>query len=262
MSRPMPGEPKERKVLGVIPARYASTRLPGKPLALIDEIPMVEWTARGASQSHYLTDLVIATDDERVRDAMESYGRTVVLTSGDLKSGTDRVAMVAGRRECDLVVNIQGDEPLVRGEMIDALVEAMISDETVPMATLAHPMQAEEATDPNAVKVVTDMRGRALYFSRSPIPYLRRPQREGAESYTLHIGIYGYRRDFLLKFAALPPSPLEMAEGLEQLRALEYGFPIRVVETAYRVVGVDTPDDLARVKSELEIDRQSRRTDT
>ncbi|MFO7768811.1 MAG: 3-deoxy-manno-octulosonate cytidylyltransferase [bacterium] len=252
MSRPMPGDKRGWNVLGVIPARFASTRLPGKPLALIGDVPMVEWTARGASQSRHLTDLVIATDDERVRDAMESYGRTVVLTSRDLKSGTDRVAMAAARRECDLVVNIQGDEPLVRGEMIDALVEAMMSDETVPMATLAHPLKTAEASDPNAVKVVTDIRGRALYFSRSAIPYLRRPPREGAESYSLHIGIYAYRRDFLLKFAALPPSPLEMAEGLEQLRALEYGFPIRVVETAYRVVGVDTPDDLARVKSELE----------
>ncbi len=252
MSRPMPGDRKDLKVLGVIPARFASTRLPGKPLALIGEVPMVEWTARGAGQSRYITDLVIATDDERVRDAMESYGRTVVVTSGELKSGTDRVAMVAGRRECDLVVNIQGDEPLIRGEMIDALVEAMMSDEAVPMATLSHPLGPEDAKDPNAVKVVTDMRGRALYFSRSPIPYLRRPPREGAESHSLHIGIYAFRRDFLLKFAALPPSPLEMAEGLEQLRALEYGFPIRVVETAYRVVGVDTPDDLARVKSELE----------
>lgn len=252
MSRPIPGDRKDWNVLGVIPARYASTRLPGKPLALIGEVPMVEWTARGASRSRYIDDLVIATDDERVKDAMESYGRTVVLTSGDLKSGTDRVAMAAARRECDLVVNIQGDEPLVRGEMIDVLVEAMMSDETVPMATLAHPLSSEEAASPNAVKVVTDMRGRALYFSRSSIPYLRRPPREGAESHNLHIGIYAFRRDFLLKFAALPPSPLEMAEGLEQLRALEYGFPIRVVETAYRVVGVDTPDDLARVKSELE----------
>ncbi len=252
MSRPIPVERGNLRVLCVIPARYASTRLPGKPLALINDVPMVEWVARGASESEHVDELVIATDDERVRDGVEAFGRTAVMTSEDLRSGTDRVAIVAERRECDLVINIQGDEPLVKGPMIDSLVETLSSDDGVPMATLAHPMNDEEAVDPNAVKVVCDMRGRALYFSRSPIPFLRREQPEGAQRFMKHVGIYGYRRDFLLKFAALPPSPLERAEGLEQLRALEYGFPIRVVETSYRVVGVDTPDDLARVKVALE----------
>ena len=252
MDRSRGDEPSELRVLCVIPARFGSTRLPGKPLALIKGVPMLEWVARGASESRYLDDLVIATDDERVRDAAESYGRTAVLTSEDVPSGTDRVAIVAGRRECDLVINIQGDEPQVKGPMIDLLVEALAGDPTVHMATLAHAMNEDDAADPNAVKVVTDMRGRALYFSRSTIPFVRRKPPEGAQRYLRHIGIYGYRRDFLLKFAGLPPSPLEMAEGLEQLRALEYGFAIRVVQTDYRVLGVDTPDDLARVQDAFE----------
>jgi 3-deoxy-manno-octulosonate cytidylyltransferase (CMP-KDO synthetase) len=242
----------ELGVLGVIPARFASTRMPGKPLALINDIPMVEWVARGASESEMMDDLVIATDDERVRDAVESSGRKTMMTSPTLLSGTDRVAIVAERFDHDLVINIQGDEPLIKGPMIDALAEALASDDSVPMATLGHPVSDEEAADPNVVKVVTDMRGRALYFSRAPIPYIRRPAHEGAQNYFKHVGIYGYRRDFLLKFAALPPSPLEQAEGLEQLRALEYGFPIRVVETQYRVMGVDTQEDLERVREALE----------
>jgi len=245
-------DPAELRVLCVIPARFGSTRLPGKPLALIKGVPMLEWVARGASESAYVGELVIATDDERVRDAAETYGRTAVLTSEDVPSGTDRVAIVAARRECDLVINIQGDEPQVKGPMIDLIVEAMAADPTAHMATLAHSMDDVEAADPNAVKVVTDMRGRALYFSRSQVPFIRRQPPEGAQRYLKHIGIYGYRRDFLLRFAGLPPSPLETAEGLEQLRALEYGFAIRVVRTDYRAQGVDTPDDLARVQDAFE----------
>ena len=242
----------ELRVLGVIPARFASTRMPGKPLALINDTPMVEWVARGASESELMDDLIIATDDERIRDAVESCGRQTMMTSPTLLSGTDRVAIVADRFDHDLVINIQGDEPLIKGPMIDALIEALASDESVPVATLGHPMSDEEAADPNVVKVVTDMRGRALYFSRAKIPYIRRPPREGAQNYFKHVGIYGYRRDFLLKFAALPPSHLEQAEGLEQLRALEYGFPVRVVETPYRVMGVDTQEDLEKVREALE----------
>lgn len=213
---------------------------------------MVEWVARGASEAEKIDELVIATDDERVRDEVESRGRKAVMTSPDLVSGTDRVAIVAGERLCDIVINVQGDEPLIKGSMIDSLVDALSGDEIIPMATLGHPMDELEAADPNAVKVVTDIRGRALYFSRATIPYIRRPPHEKAQLYFKHVGIYGYRRDFLLKFAALPPSPLEQVEGLEQLRALEYGFPIRVVETPHRIVGVDTPDDLMRVKGEME----------
>jgi 3-deoxy-manno-octulosonate cytidylyltransferase (CMP-KDO synthetase) len=239
------------RVLCVVPARWASTRLPGKPLQLIGDIPMVEWVARGVSESVRVDELVIATDDERIHDVVTSFGRKAIMTPPELLTGTDRVALVAERRECDLVVNIQGDEPLVKGAMIDQLVEAMVADESTPMATLAHPMSAGEADDVNAVKVVVDRRGRALYFSRAMIPFRRRPGPEGSENYLKHIGIYGYRKDFLLRLAALPPSPLEEAEGLEQLRALEHGYPVRVVETSYRVVGVDTAEDLARVREVL-----------
>ena len=238
-------------VVCVIPARYGSSRMPGKPLAMIGDVPMIEWVARGVSESQEMDELIIATDDDRIREVAQKWGRTVVMTSPELVSGTDRVAAVAEQIDCDLVINIQGDEPLIRGPMIDALVEALSGDEAIPMATLGHPMDDEEANDPNVVKVVVDFRGRALYFSRSKIPFVRRRPHEGAQPYFKHIGIYGYRRDFLLRFATLPPSPLEQLEGLEQLRALEHGFPIRIVETTYRTHGVDTPEDLERVREEL-----------
>jgi len=239
------------EVLGVIPARYGSSRLPGKPLAMIGELPMIEWVARGVSEAGSLDRLVIATDDDRIREVAEGYGRTVVMTAPDLISGTDRVAAVAEETECDLVINVQGDEPLIRGEMVDALISVLAGDATLPMATLGHPIDGDEAHDPNVVKVVTDLRERALYFSRSDIPWVRRQQPEGARPRLRHIGIYGYRRDFLLRFAKLPPSRLEQMEGLEQLRALENGFPIRVVETRHDIRGVDTEEDLRRVREEL-----------
>ncbi|MFC1500113.1 3-deoxy-manno-octulosonate cytidylyltransferase [Candidatus Zixiibacteriota bacterium] len=240
-----------QRVLGVIPARYGSSRMPGKPLAMIGDLPMIERVARGVSESEKMDALIIATDDDRIRKTAEQYGRNVVMTDPDLVSGTDRVAAVCEQTECDLVINIQGDEPQVCGPMIDALVDALSGDEAAPMATLGHPMDDDEASDPNVVKVVTDLRGRALYFSRSKIPFVRRQPHEGAQPYFKHIGIYGYRKDFLLRFATLPPSPLEKWEGLEQLRALENGFQIRVVETTYRTHGVDTPEDLERVREEL-----------
>ena len=239
------------RVVGIIPARYGSSRMPGKPLVMIGTLPMIEWVARGVSESACMDELIIATDDDRIREVAEQYGRNVIMTDPDLISGTDRVAAVCEQMECDYVINIQGDEPQIRGVMIDALVDALTGDEAAPMATLGHPMDDDEASDPNVVKVVTDLRGRALYFSRSKIPFVRRQPPEGGQPYFKHIGIYGYRRDFLLRFATLPPSPLEQREGLEQLRALENGFPIRVVETTYRTHGVDTPEDLERVREEL-----------
>ncbi len=207
--------------------------------------------ARGASGSHRLADLVIATDDERIAAAVRSRGRRAVMTSGDHRCGTDRIAEVVRNEECDLVINIQGDEPLVRGEMIDALVDALAAEPDLGMATLAHPITAGEAADPDAVKVVVSAAGRALYFSRSPIPYRRIPETGAGPGYLRHIGIYGYRREFLLRFTALAPTPLEEAEALEQLRALENGCAIGVVETEHRVIGVDTPADLERVREIL-----------
>jgi 3-deoxy-manno-octulosonate cytidylyltransferase (CMP-KDO synthetase) len=239
-------------VLGVIPARFGSSRLPGKPLVMIGDLPMIEWVARGMSEACTLDQLVIATDDDRIREVAEGYGRTVVMTSPDLISGTDRVAVVARDTDCDIIINVQGDEPLIRGTMIDSLVEVLAGDATLPMASLGHQMSEEEADDPNVVKVVTDIRGRALYFSRSRIPWVRRRLPEGARPWIRHIGIYGYRRDFLLRFATLPPGRLEQLEGLEQLRALENGYPIRIVTSKYNIHGVDTPEDLQRVREELE----------
>jgi len=240
----------EVRTLGVIPARYESTRLPAKVLVDIGGVPMIEWVARGVSAATRLTDLVIATDDERVSEAVRSYGRQVVMTDPAHTSGTDRVAEVAAATDHDFVINIQGDEPLVRGEMIDALITALAADPDLPMATLAHPATAADLDDPDTVKVVTDTRGRALYFSRAAIPGRREPSPPGAESLR-HIGIYGYRREFLIRFATLDRTPLERTEALEQLRALEHGYPIGVVATSGDLIGVDTPADLARVRAIL-----------
>jgi 3-deoxy-manno-octulosonate cytidylyltransferase (CMP-KDO synthetase) len=235
----------QRRILGVIPARFASTRFPGKPLARIAGKPMLQHVFERAGRSLSLDAVVIATDDERIREEAARFGASVRMTRPDHLSGTDRVAEAAAADPAGIVVNIQGDEPLIEPAAIDAAAHALLDDDRVPMATLkkriAHP---EEYTDPNVVKVVSDGRGHALYFSRSPIPYSRGGE---AEAYK-HIGLYAYRREFLLGYSGLPVGPLERAERLEQLRALENGFPIRVVETAYESLGVDTPGDLVRVE--------------
>jgi 3-deoxy-manno-octulosonate cytidylyltransferase (CMP-KDO synthetase) len=237
-------------VLGVIPARYESTRLPAKVLLDIGGVPMIEWVARGASAATRLSDLVIATDDVRVAEAVRPYGRQVVMTDPAHASGTDRVAEAAAAADHDLVINIQGDEPLVQGPMIDALIDALAADPALPMATLAHRASAADLEDPDTVKVVCDAKARALYFSRAAIPWRREPSPPGTESLR-HIGIYGYRREFLLRFAALAPTPLERTEALEQLRALEHGYSIGVVEIEGELIGVDTPADLERVRAIL-----------
>ncbi len=211
---------------------------------------MIEWVARGAGTARNLDELIIATDDERIAETVRAYGRRVLMTDPGHESGTDRVAEVAALTACDLVVNIQGDEPLVRGEMIDALIEALTADSRLQMATLAHACPAAEADDPDAVKVVVDAAGRALYFSRAPIP-CRSGGATPEPGYLRHIGLYAYRRDFLLRFAELAPTPLERTEALEQLRALEHGFAIGVIEIADSLIGVDTPADLERVRAIL-----------
>ena len=199
--------------------------------------------------ARYLTGLVIATDDERIREAAHSFKARVVMTRPDHVSGTDRVAEAASASDAHVVVNIQGDEPLIDPGAIDAAILGLLEAEDVEMATLATRIErAEDIADPNVVKVVKDRRGNAIYFSRAPIPYLRDASERA--TYFKHIGLYVYRRDFLLEYAALPVGPLERAERLEQLRALENGHKIRVVETAYDSLGVDTPEDWQRV-SEL-----------
>jgi len=207
---------------------------------------MLQHVWERASQARYLSGLVIATDDERIRAAAESFSARVVMTRSDHVSGTDRVAEAASASNAEVVVNIQGDEPMIDPAAIDAAVLGLLDAEDVPMATLKKRIErAGEISDPNVVKVVSDAAGDALYFSRSPIPFVR----QAGETYAhyKHIGLYVYRRDFLLGYPDLPVGPLERAERLEQLRALENGFKIRVVETDYDSLGVDTPEDGARV---------------
>jgi len=233
--------------VAVIPARWASTRFPGKPLAELAGDPMIAHVVRRASEATTIDHVIVATDDQRIAEAAIAAGAEAVMT-GECPSGTDRVAAaVANRDEWEIVVNIQGDEPLLSGENIDVLVSGLVADEEVRMSTLCRPLDAERAEDPNSVKVVRDARGRALYFSRSPIPYPR--HREMAwKLWRLHLGIYGFRREALDAFVALPPSELEQAEALEQLRALENGIPILVLDAPHPAFGVDTPEDLERVE--------------
>jgi 3-deoxy-manno-octulosonate cytidylyltransferase (CMP-KDO synthetase) len=242
-----------RKILGVIPARLASSRFPGKVLAQIASKPMLQHVYERASQARYLTTIIIATDDDRVFEVARNFGARVRMTRSDHLSGTDRVAEVASAENCDIVVNIQGDEPLIDPDAIDAAILPMAHDSEIQMATLKKKIvDPREIADPNVVKVITDLAGDAIYFSRLPIPYQRdaappRPGPRPPAPYYKHIGIYLYQRDFLLGYSALPVGPLEQAERLEQLRALENGLKIRVVETDYESIGVDTPEDLERV---------------
>jgi len=235
------------RILGVIPARFASSRYPGKALAKLAGKPMIEHVWERANMSRYLTDVLVATDDDRIADAVHKFGGRVRMTRADHPTGTDRLAEVASSEEAALYVNIQGDEPLIDPEAIDAAILSVHGDEAVDMGTLKK--QIVDPTDivnTNVVKVVTSLLGDAIYFSRCPIPY-ERDGRTGVPIYFKHIGLYVYRRDFLLHYPDLTVGPLEEAERLEQLRALENGYRIRVVATDYESLGVDTPEDLERV---------------
>ena len=233
------------RTLCVIPARYASTRLPGKPLADISGKPTICRVLERASRAQKPEKVIVATDDERIYDAVRAEGGEAILTRADHPTGNDRLAEVAeAYPEVDLIVNVQGDEPLIEPSVIDDLIAPFEMDENLPMATVMVRMEdAAEQLNPNNVKVVVDKLGYALYFSRSLVPY----PRAAAGPVYKHIGIYAYRRDFLLRYARLEPTPLERAESLEQLRALENGYGIRVLETDCRFVGVDTAEDLALV---------------
>ena len=235
------------RILGVIPARFASTRFPGKALALVAGKPMLQHVWERAKQSRYLDGLVVATDDDRIAAAVRKFDGRVRMTSSQHPSGTDRLAEVASAEEAAFYVNIQGDEPLIDPEAIDAAILSVQGDEAVAMGTLKRPIvDAAEITNPNVVKVVTNLLGDAIYFSRCPIPY-ERDGRSQTQLYFKHIGLYVYRREFLLSYPDLNVGPLEQAECLEQLRALENGYRIRVVKTEYESLGVDTPEDLERV---------------
>jgi 3-deoxy-manno-octulosonate cytidylyltransferase (CMP-KDO synthetase) len=232
----------------IIPARYAATRLPGKALADIGGMPMIEHVYRRAAAVEEVDAVVVATDDSRIAAAVERFGGIVRMTEGVHESGTDRVAEIARGLASDIVVNVQGDEPLIEPEMIAAVIRPLMADGTVSMSTLRRPLDDETAErDPNVVKVVVDRAGDALYFSRAPIPFTKGRGRD--RPCFAHVGVYGYRREFLLLLASLDPTPLERAESLEQLRALEHGFRIRTIETPGETISVDTPEDLARVRA-------------
>ena len=232
--------------LCVIPARFASTRLPGKPLADIAGKPMIVRVYQQASKARRLTGVIAAVDDERVYEAVVSNGGRAMMTAKDHPTGTDRLAEVAAAHpEAELIINVQGDEPMIEPAIIDELAAAFDDDPDLQMATVKSPMKSQaDINNPNNVKVVTDKNGYALYFSRSPLPYFR--ENTGMTVYK-HIGIYAYKRDFLLEYAKMMPTQLEQTESLEQLRALENGYKIKVIETDYHFVGVDTPEDLAAV---------------
>ena len=233
------------KIIGIIPSRYASTRFPGKGLADICGRPMIWWVYQQVKKVKELSKVYVATDDERILAAAQKNGGEAMMTRKDHATGTDRLAEVAASfPDVDLIVNVQGDEPLIEPSLIDALIAAFADDSELNMATVKTQITDEaEANNPNNVKVVTDKNGYALYFSRSLMPY---PRHTGCPVYK-HIGIYAYKRDFLLKYAKMEPTPLETAESLEQLRALENGYRIKVVETKAKFVGVDTLDDLVKV---------------
>jgi 3-deoxy-manno-octulosonate cytidylyltransferase (CMP-KDO synthetase) len=233
--------------LGVIPARFASSRFPAKALASLAGKPMVQHVWERASMSRYLDEVLVATDDERIAAAVRAFGGRVRMTRDDHPSGTDRIAEIASAHEASLYVNIQGDEPLIDPEAIDCAIDSVRTDDEVSMGTLKKRIvDPTEVFNSNVVKVVTNLAGDAIYFSRSPIPHQRDADRLTPE-YFKHIGLYVYRADFLRQYPDLRIGPLEQAERLEQLRALENGYRIRVVETDYESLGVDTPGDLERV---------------
>lgn len=238
------------KIGCVIPARFGSTRLPGKPLADIAGKPMIQRVYERVTNAKKPEVFIVATDDQRVYDAVQSFGGTVIMTDANHPTGTDRLAEVAQQyTDLDVIINVQGDEPMIDANLIDQLAELFESDDALQMATVATPLLEEEYDEPSAVKVILNKRNDAMYFSRSLIPY---PRHDFVNTPLKHIGIYAYRRQFLLDYAKMEPTAAEKTESLEQLRALENGFAIRVITTYKRFVGVDTPEDLARVNAIFE----------
>lgn len=238
------------RIVVIIPARFSSSRLPGKPLLDLGGKPMIRHVYERASQAQVDT-VLVATDDERIFSVVSGFGGRVIMTARDHLSGTDRVAEAALTLKADIVINVQGDEPLLDPALIDLVSRPLVEDPSVVMSTVAHPMQAiSSSNDPNVVKVVCDRRGNALYFSRSLLPFDRDlANTHRPTPFLRHIGLYAYRADFLQTFTRLPPTELEQRESLEQLRALEHGYPIRVVLTNQSVAGgVDTAEDAQRVR--------------
>jgi len=255
------GKPSDAmKITAVIPARYASTRFEGKAVADIMGKPMVQHVYERVARAGLVSEVIIATDDERIAAAVRAFDGRVEMTSHEHATGTDRIAEVAGRLDSDIIVNVQGDEPLIEPAMIDETIRPLIEDPAIVMSTLKSRIKnLHDFLSPNVVKVVTDWEGFALYFSRSPIPNFRDKWNDLKDekfasgrllSYK-HVGLYVYRREFLLQYAQMSPTYLELAEKLEQLRALENGYRIKVVETEHESIGVDTPADLEKVLEKL-----------
>ncbi|HEY6009399.1 MAG TPA: 3-deoxy-manno-octulosonate cytidylyltransferase [Geobacteraceae bacterium] len=248
------------KISAVIPARYASTRFEGKALADIMGKPMVQHVYERTARAKLVSEVIVATDDERIAAAVRAFGGRAELTARSHETGTDRLAEVASRLDSDIVVNVQGDEPLIEPAMIDEAIAPLIQDPAIPMGTLKSRITSlHDFLSPNVVKVVTDWEGFALYFSRSPLPNFRDKWNDlkdekfasGKLLCYKHVGLYVYRREFLLQYAQMSPTYLELAEKLEQLRVLENGYRIKVVETEYQSIGVDTPGDLDKVLERL-----------
>jgi 3-deoxy-manno-octulosonate cytidylyltransferase (CMP-KDO synthetase) len=245
-------------IIGIIPARYGSTRLPAKPLIDLCGKPMIQHVYERASQSTLLTSMLVATDDKRIVDVVQSFGGEAVMTPASLRSGTDRIAFVAKELpDADIVVNVQGDEPLLAPEMIDQAVRPLVADKAIRVGTLVKKItSAEEIKNPSVVKVVLDINGNGIYFSRSPIPHMRDVENidrwHQQFIYYKHIGLYVFRKDFLLEYASWQESSLEQIEKLEQLRILEHGYSIHTAVTEYDSIPVDTADDAERVRRILQ----------
>ncbi len=241
------------RIAAIIPARYASSRFPGKPLADILGKPMIQRVYEQTAHAELVDDVLVATDDIRIAEAVQAFGGRACMTSDQHETGTDRLAEVAAQLDAELIVNVQGDEPLIDPRMIDQAIAPLKEDATIDMGTLMVSIkEPQDYLNPNVVKVVTNRQGDALYFSRAPIPWSRDYSETAAQNYDYisafkHVGLYVYRRNFLLAYPTLTATPLEQMEKLEQLRALENGYRIRVVETDLQSQGVDTPQDLARV---------------
>jgi len=252
------------KISAVIPARYGSTRFEGKPLADILGKPMIQYVYEGVCQSKLIDEVIVATDDQRILEAVRNFGGRAVMTSPDHSTGTDRVAEVAQKLRSEIIVNVQGDEPLIKGKIIDKAIRPLLKEDSLSMSTLM--TRIEEVKDwlnPHIVKVVADQKGFALYFSRSPIPFPRDLHIERLESNPFgtkrplpkrvfkHIGVYVYRREFLLRYSKMKPTPLEKLEKLEQLRALENGYRIKLTAVNYKPLSVDIPEDIQKVINSL-----------
>ena len=241
------------QVVAVIPARYGSTRLPAKPLADIHGKPMIQWVYERTHLAKGISAVYVATDDERVASAVRKFGGKVIMTSPDIQSGTDRVWAVAQEVPGDIFINVQGDEPLIEASAIEAGVE-LVASGRFPMGTVMVPLASEaDLRDPSVVKVLADQTGRSIYFSRHPIPYSRGPLPNAHEPFVCkrHVGLYIYTRETLKRFSGLPVSALERAEVLEQLRAMDAGIAIGITEVNFTSIGVDTPEDLEKVRKIL-----------